>query len=84
MREPERLFPLAERALLGVGDRTLGEWREIGTIAVHLRRRLSTTEEAIVGPVVDVRGTWEHTKRLNRVRRFLPCALRLLPDADLL
>jgi len=83
VRDPLALFPLAERALLGVGDAALGEWREVGEIAVHLRRRLTAEEAAAVGPVVDVRGTWDMTKRLNRVRRYLPEALRHLPDSAL-
>lgn len=83
MSDPEPLFRLAARALEGVGEADLGEWREVGTIAVHLRRRLSAEEAARVGPVVDVRGTWEHTKRLNKVRRFLPERLRHRPDAEL-
>lgn len=83
-RNPEALFPLAEVALTGVGDAALGEWREIGDIAVHLRRRLTASEAAGIGPVIDVRGTWEHTKRLNRIRRYLPERLQRLPDAALL
>lgn len=74
---------MALDVLEGVGDATLGEWWEIGTIAVHLRRRLSLAEAVGVGPVVDVRGTWEMTKRLNAVRRYLPEPLQRLPDAAL-
>jgi hypothetical protein len=75
---------LACDVLDGVGDATLGEWREIGTIAVHLRRRLSEVEALRVGPVRDVRHTWEHTKRVNAVRRYLPEPLRRMPDSALL
>ena len=77
------LFEIAYRALDGVGDPALGEWREVGSIAVHLRRRMTEAEAEHIGPVVDIRGTWEHTKRLNRVRRFLPERMRLLPDVEL-
>ena len=84
MTDPEPLFRLAAQALIGVGDVTRGEWREVGDIAVHLRRRLSDIEAATVGPVVDIRGTWEHTKRLNRVRRYLPEPMQKLSDAELL
>jgi hypothetical protein len=78
------LFRLAAKALDGVGDAARGEWREVGDIAVHLRRRLDDIEAATVGPVVDIRGTWEHTKRVNAVRRYLPEPMRRLPDAELL
>lgn len=83
-RNPEALFAVAECVLDGVGDPALGEWRELGDLAVHLRRRLSEQEAAAIGPVVDVRGTWEHTKRLNRIRRYLPERWQGLPDAALL
>ena len=70
------LFATAEEQLAGVGNAQLGEWREVGDRAVHLRRRLSLEEAALVGPVVDVRGSWEHSKRVNRIRRYLPAAMR--------
>lgn len=79
----DELFVIAESVLHGVGDPALGEWRERGEIAVHLRRRLTPAEAAIVGPVVDVRGTWEHEKRINRMRRYLPEGMRLLPGEAL-
>ena len=83
-RNPEALFAVAEKVLDGVGAASLGEWREIGGVAMHLRRRLTPSEAAVIGPVVDVRGTWEHHKRLNRIRRYLPEKLQRLPDAALL
>lgn len=57
---------IAERALRGVGDSTLGEWREAGRGNVmHIRRRLSAAEVATYGCVVrDIRGTPEEEKRL--------------------
>lgn len=66
------LRAIAEKALHGVGDPALGQWWEDGEIAVHLRRRLTEAEAAQVGPVVDVRGTWEGRKRMQRVQKFLP------------
>jgi hypothetical protein len=63
----------------GVGDATLGEWREIGDIAVHLRRRLTEAEAARVGPVVDVRRTKDGMKRRNAMRRYLPAAFHQTP-----
>jgi hypothetical protein len=59
-------------ALDGVGDPKLGEWVEVGETAMHLRRRLNPIEQASVGPVVDVRGTPEGQRRMDRARRFLP------------
>lgn len=67
----EALDRTARNVLAGVGDPTLGEWTEHGA-AYHLRRRLSTAEAALVGPVVDVRGTFEAQKRLSRVAHLLP------------
>lgn len=62
----------ALRCLSGVGDAAAGEWREIGEKAVHLRRRLTVDEAALVGGVVDVRGTAEAMRRFNRMQRHLP------------
>jgi hypothetical protein len=59
-------------ALEGVGDAALGEWFEVGQVAVHLRRRLSAEEQKRVGDVIDVRGTPEAERRLARVRQWLP------------
>jgi len=65
---------LAERALAGVGDATLGEWREIGSRTVHLRRRVSDAERASLGglEVRDVRGTDEERQRIDNVFREVP------------
>jgi hypothetical protein len=65
----------AERALAGLGDPALGEWRE-WTGVYHLRRRLTPGEQTHVGDPVDVRGTPEARTRVGalpaRVRRLLP------------
>jgi hypothetical protein len=74
---------LAHQELAGVGDAALGEWEERGDVAVHLRRRLTADEAANIGPVIDVRGTWEGQKRLTRMRRFLPPQIAQLPDEAL-
>lgn len=58
--------------LAGVGDPELGEWHEWSGYAHHVRRRLTPAEAATVGPVRDIRGTYEATKRLAAVRRHLP------------
>jgi hypothetical protein len=77
-----RLFDIAEDQLDGVGDVTLGEWREVGDTAVHLRRRLTDDEAAYaaIASVIDVRGTEEFTHRIQRIRPFLPLGLRTMPD----
>lgn len=74
---------IAEQELSGVGSASLGQWTEIGEIAVHLRRRLTEEEAAAVGPVVDVRGTWEGTKRINRIRKYLSPSMQRLADEEL-
>ncbi|HZR50090.1 MAG TPA: hypothetical protein VFB06_11280 [Streptosporangiaceae bacterium] len=42
----------AERQLAGVGDASLGEWREWTGKAFHIRRRLTAREQRAVGTVV--------------------------------
>ncbi len=77
-----RLFEIAADQLDGVGDAALGEWREVGDIAVHLRRRLTDDEAAYaeIGAVIDVRGTEEFTRRITRMRPWLPPQMRTMPD----
>ena len=63
-------WAVAGRALLGVGDANLGEWRELGPRGdtVHLRRRLSEVEAETFDLVVrDIRGTAEERARLSRL-----------------
>lgn len=67
-----QLEDVARRWLAGVGDAALGEWSEERLPFFHLRRRLSASEQEQAGDVLDIRGTWEAEKRLNRVRRYLP------------
>lgn len=64
----------AERQLLGVGDATLGEWREVGNKAFHIRRRLSEREQRRVGPAVDIRRSDEARMRAGRVAHLLRLA----------
>ena len=67
---------IALNQLVGVGARRLGEWWEVTEMAVHLRRRLSSAEQELVGNVVDIRGTPEAVLRISRVpARFL----RMIP-----
>jgi hypothetical protein len=66
---------MAELALRGVGDASLGEWRERGrSSVVHLRRRLSDAEREAAGGlgVRDVRGTIEERRRLRALLRDAP------------
>lgn len=70
---PQLYWQRAEKVLRGVGDASLGEWRDVGDGAVHLRRRLSALEQAQRGLVVrDVRGTPEADELLAPVRHLLP------------
>jgi hypothetical protein len=65
----------ALRVLDGLGDPTLGEWREWTGRAFHIRRRLTPAEESVVGPVVDVRGTEDARRRaaeLGPILRHAP------------
>ena len=74
------LWREAERQLAGVGDALSGEWRETGSKAVHLRRRLGEREQRAVGPVVDIRGSDEARMRAMR----LPSALLRLAPPEVL
>lgn len=64
------------RQLQGVGDPTLGEWREWSGRAFHLRRRLSAREQRSVGQAVDVRGTPEAVRRAQALGDLLAYAPR--------
>lgn len=70
-REKARAIAYAE--LEGVGDPALGQWEEQHT-SFHLRRRLSPAEEAVIGGVVDIRGTPEAWARF----KTLPAKIRKL------
>ena len=66
---------LARDVLDGVGDAALGEWIERDRPVLHLRRRLTAVEAAGIGPVVDIRGTYEAQQRMRVARLYLPTAL---------
>jgi hypothetical protein len=70
---------MAELALEGVGDARLGEWREVGAKAVHLRRRLSAEEQGDM-QVRDIRGTDEEAARLGTLLREAPHLRPYLPQ----
>lgn len=75
------LWEIAAHELRGVGDATLGEWREVGDKAVHLRRRLTVAEmkAGAIAAVCDVRGTVEYVQRIERMWPFLPPPLQTIP-----
>jgi hypothetical protein len=77
------LFDMARIQLAGVGNPALGEWREVGDRAVHLRRRLMLSEmhDGGIAAVCDIRGTPEQTTRVERMRPFLPLEVRYLDVA---
>jgi len=76
-----QLWKIAEHELQGVGDPALGEWREVGEKAVHLRRRLTPAEmrSGGIATVWDVRGTVEHVLRIERMWPYLPPEMRTIP-----
>lgn len=61
---------LADQALVGVGDSSIGEWREVGsggTGVFHVRRRLTLKEQEdfSILEVRDIRGTHEESVRFK-------------------
>ena len=73
---PALLEQEAERQLSGVGDASLGEWREWTGRAFHIRRRLTPAEERRTGPVQDIRATQEARDRARAVGPMLRYAPR--------
>lgn len=71
-------WTLVERVLQGVGDPSLGEWREHGSPGsgvVHIRRRLTDAERAASRgalTVRDIRGSTEEKQRLARLLADAP------------
>lgn len=65
---------IAEKELEGVGDPSLGEWREWTGKAFHIRRRLSAAEQKVTGPVADIRRTPEALRRALAVGPMLRLA----------
>ena len=59
---------IARKSLQGVGDASKGEWIEESERFCHIRRRLNEEEENVIGPPVDLRGTFEAQ---DRARFFL-------------
>ena len=67
----DALEKAARSILRGVGDPSAGEWVEHAQkrgpahnlFVVHVQRRCNATEDKVVGPVKDLRGTKEHQRR---------------------
>jgi len=66
------MWERAARALYRMGDATLGEWRDCGREAVHLRRRLTAAEWGDKPWGMDYRNTPEQVTRMAPVRHLLP------------
>jgi hypothetical protein len=81
--QPQVAVALAEAALHGVGNAGRGQWVEVTRVAAHVRRRLSETEELVVGPVVDVRGTPEAQRRYDACAPQLSVRSLTLASAEL-
>ena len=63
-----RAVQIAEAALDGVGDASLGEWRERGMVATHIKRRLSLRECIEYGlSMIDMRNTDDGRTRLRKL-----------------
>lgn len=69
--------------LSGLGDPTLGEWREWTGAAFHIRRRLTPTEQLRVGPVVDIRRTPEAHRRAAALGDRLAYAAPFILEEEL-
>lgn len=76
-RRALRRRALAE--LEGVGDAGAGEWLATrygrgpgGGAVFHLRRRLAVDEAAQVGPLRDIRGTDEVSRRVHHIAHLTP------------
>lgn len=70
---------IALSALRGVGDASLGEWRERGSRGIyHVRRRLTDAERVTVGDVRDIRGTPEEAQRMGALFAALPPHVRAM------
>jgi hypothetical protein len=76
-------WAMAERALQGVGQAALGEWREHGQRAVHIRRRLSDEERERAGGLGtrDIRGTAEEEQRFHALLADAPHLRPYVDDA---
>lgn len=69
-------------ALEGVGDEIRGQWEQWNEEAgvFHLRRRLTTEEQAVIGDTKDIRGTQEAEKRQQAMYKVLPPEYRMFVD----
>lgn len=80
-----QLKEIAYSLLKGYGDDSLGEWQEYksytgSTPLFFLKRRLSASEQVLVGDAIDIRGTLEHVHRWNEVSQYIPEEYRHLME----
>ena len=70
----ESLSKFGQELLGPWGDAKAGEWVQPSIMEsdpfVHVRRRLSAREQAIVGPPRDIRGTAEKISRTLRIHKI--------------
>lgn len=71
-----RMWERVVRALHRVGDGTLGEWRESGQTAIHVRRRMTAEEWGDKPWGMDYRYTPEYAVRIAPVAHLLPIGYR--------
>lgn len=72
-KDPRVSRAMGLAALQGVGARLRGEWTETTPRGVfNIRRRLTSAEQAVVGPAIDIRGTAEEATRLARLFEAVP------------
>lgn len=73
----------AVKGLTGVGDASRGEWHEFTGKAYHLRRRLTESEDIIIGAAIDLRGTSEAIRRFEAMKPFLSARHEALANEEL-
>ena len=83
MTDREDLRAKAMGALEGVGDKSKGEWHQFTGYAYHVRRRLSESEQASVGPALDLTGTSEGWRRYRAMRDKLPQPARQMAAEEI-
>lgn len=64
------------KALHDVGDASRGQWEEWSGTVYHVKRRLSSEEQAVVGEAKDIRGTQEAEERRQAMQCYVPSHVR--------
>ena len=82
---PQSSRILAEQALQGRGDASLGEWVEQPMRAVQIRRRLTPDETILAGGLImiDIRGEPEEKKRMNALFRDVPWLKQFMTPSNI-